>query len=220
MYRLLFSPSLKRLYSRIPKFKVAVIVTPLLILAFAIYTFAPNNSSTSTSPSKIFSNVTIKNFGQMDNNFYRGAQPNEEEYKELAQLGVKAIIDLRDDPLPFAKKATEAEHMHYFNIPMSDKDYPKDESTEQFLNIAKQEGNWPFYVHCAGGRHRTGVMGAMYRFNHDEWNYDHAYEEMKNYDFYTRFGHGALKKYVEDYWQHFKTKGPNAPSASVSGQSH
>jgi len=220
MYRLQFSPSLKRLYNRIAKFKVAAIIAPLLILAFAIYTFAPNNSSTSTSPSNNFANVTIKNFGQMDNHFYRGAQPNEEEYKELAQLGVKAIIDLRDDPLPFAKKAAEADHMYYFNIPMSDKDYPKDESTEQFLNIAKQEGNWPFYVHCAGGRHRTGVMGAMYRFNHDEWNYDHAYEEMKNYDFYTRFGHGALKKYVEDYWQHFKMKGPNAPSASVSGQSH
>ncbi len=73
MYRLLFSPSLKRLYNRIPKFKVAVIVTPLLILAFAIYTFAPNNSSTSTSPSKNFANVTIKNFGQIDNNFYRKA---------------------------------------------------------------------------------------------------------------------------------------------------
>ena len=226
MYILPFSPSLKRLYNRIPKFKVAAIVAPLLILGLAIYSFTRNNSSTSrnnsptsTSPSKNFANVTIKNFGQMDNHFYRGAQPNEEEYKELAQLGVKTVIDLRDDPLPFAKKAAEAAHMHYFNIPMSDKDYPKDESIDQFLNIAKQEGNWPFYVHCAGGRHRTGVMGAMYRFNNDGWNYEHAYEEMKNYDFYTRFGHGALKKYVEDYWQHFQTKGPRAASASVSGQS-
>ena len=216
MYILLFSPSLKRLYNRIPKFKVAAIVAPLLILAFAIYSFTRNNSSTSTSPSKNFANVTIKNFGQMDNHFYRGAQPNEEEYNELAQLSIKTIIDLRDDPLPFAKKAAEAAHMQYFNIPMSDKDYPKDESIEQFLNIAKQEGNWPFYVHCAGGRHRTGVMGAMYRFNHDDWNYDHAYEEMKNYDFYTRFGHGALKKYVEDYWQHFQTKDHHATSTSVS----
>ena len=210
MYILLFSPSLKRLYNRIPKFKVAAIVAPLLILAFAIYSFTRNNSSTSTSPSKNFANVTIKNFGQMDNHFYRGAQPNEEEYNELAQLSIKTIIDLRDDPLPFAKKAAEAAHMQYFNIPMSDKDYPKDES------IDKQEGNWPFYVHCAGGRHRTGVMGAMYRFNHDDWNYDHAYEEMKNYDFYTRFGHGALKKYVEDYWQHFQTKDHHATSTSVS----
>jgi protein tyrosine/serine phosphatase len=100
--------------------------------------------------------------------------------------------------------------VRYFNIPMSDKDYSKDESVEKFLSIAKEESNWPFYVHCAGGRHRTGVMGAMYRFNHDGWNYDRAYEEMRNYDFYTRFGHGALKKYVEDYWQRFQGKGPHA----------
>jgi hypothetical protein len=24
---------------------------------------------------------------------------------------------------------------------------------------------------------------------------------MKDYDFYTRFGHGAMKDYVQDYWQ-------------------
>jgi protein tyrosine/serine phosphatase len=148
----------------------------------------------------------------MYDHFYRGAQPKEEDYKELAGLGVKIIIDLRDDPMPYAQKAAEAAHMRYFNIPMSDKDYPKQENIETFVAISKEELNWPFYVHCAGGRHRTGVMGAVYRFTHDEWNYDRVYEEMKNYDFYTRFGHGEMKKYVEDYWQRIRTKG-------VSGQS-
>ena len=220
MQRPSFSPSLKRLYDRIPKLKVAAVGAPLLILVFAIRSFAPNNSSTPTSPSKSFANVTIKNFGQMDTHFYRGAQPREEEYGELAELGVKTIIDLRDDPLPYASKAAEKAHMHYFNIPMSDKDYPKVESIDAFFNLIKQEANWPFYVHCAGGRHRTGVMGAMYRFNHDEWNYDNAYEEMKNYDFYTRFGHGALKKYVEDYWQQLQTKASHSGSVPGSGQPH
>jgi protein tyrosine/serine phosphatase len=210
MYRRSLRPSLKRLYDRIPKFKVAAICAPLLIVAFAIYSLAPpNKPPTPTSPSKSFANISIKNFGQMDSHFYRGAQPNEGEYKELAELGVKTIIDLRDDPLPYARKAAEAVHMHYFNIPMSDKDYPRDDGVEKFLTITKQESNWPFFVHCAGGRHRTGVMGAMYRFNNDHWNYDRAYEEMKNYDFYTRFGHGALKTYVEDYWKRFQTKTPN-----------
>ena len=210
----------KKLYHRIPRFLVAVIGAPILILIFVIYSFAPNKSSSPTNPSKSFENVTIKNFGQMDDHFYRGAQPREEEYKELAGLGVKTVIDLRDDPLPYANKAAEAAHLRYFNIPMSDKDYPKEESIEEFVKITKEEVNWPFYVHCAGGRHRTGVMGAMYRFTHDEWNYDRVYEEMKNYDFYTRFGHGAMKKYVEDYWQRLKTKGPRPSVAPVSGQSH
>jgi protein tyrosine/serine phosphatase len=216
MYVLSFSPSLKGLYDRIPKFKVAAIGAPLLILAFAIYTVAQNNSSSPTSPAKHFANITIKNFGQMDTRFYRGAQPKEEEYKELAELGVKTIIDLRDDPLPYANLAAEAAHLRYFNIPMSAKNYPNDESIEKFLNITKEESNWPFYVHCAGGRHRSGVMGAIYRFTCDGWNYDLAYEEMKNYDFYKGFGHGALKKYVKHYWQRLQAKGPHPSAAPAS----
>lgn len=212
----MYRSSLKKIYSAFPKFKAAAISAPLLILAFAIYSFAPSDSSIATSPSKNFANVMIKNFGQMDDHFYRGAQPKDDEYKALAALGVKVIIDLRDDPMPFAKSATEAAKMHYFNIPMSDKDYPKNETIDEFLKLTTEEGNWPFFVHCAGGRHRTGLMGAMYRFNHDGWDYNKAYQEMKNYDFYTRFGHGEIKKYVEDYWQHFQAR---MTSASVSARS-
>jgi len=202
------APFFMGVYDRIPKLKVAAIVAPLLIMVFAIYSLAPpNKTSLPTGPSKSFASVTVKNFGQMDDHFYRGAQPKEDEYKQLAELGVRTIIDLRDDPLPYANKAAEAAHMRYVNIPMSDKDYPKDESIKEFLNLCKDEKNWPFYVHCAGGRHRTGVMGAVYRFNHDEWNYERVYAEMKNYDFYTRFGHGAMKTYVEDYWHELQTKG-------------
>lgn len=210
----MYRASLKRVSDGIPKLKTAAIAAPFLMLAYAIYTFAPSNSSVTTNPSKNFANVTIKNFGQMDDHFYRGAQPKDDEYKELAALGVKVIIDLRDDPMPFAKSATEAVKMRYFSIPMSDKDYPKNETIDEFLKITKEEGNWPFYVHCAGGRHRTGLMGAIYRFNHDGWDYNKAYQEMKNYDFYTRFGHGEIKKYVEDYWQNFQTKSTTTQSSA------
>jgi protein tyrosine/serine phosphatase len=210
--------SVKRVYERISKTKVAVIGAPLLILVFAIYSFAPPSSSSPTNPSKTFSSITIQNFGQMDDHFYRGAQPKDNEYKELAELGVKTVIDLRDDPMPYAKSAAEAVKLAYFNIPMSDKDYPKDADVDAFLKLSADERNWPFYVHCAGGRHRTGLIGAMYRFNHDGWDYTRAYEEMKNYDFYTRWGHGAIKKYVDDYWQHLQAKKPQ-PTAGSNKQS-
>jgi hypothetical protein len=38
--------------------------------------------------------VTIKNFGQMDDRFFRGAQPKENDYQQLAALGIKTVIDL------------------------------------------------------------------------------------------------------------------------------
>ena len=34
-----------------------------------------------------------------------------------------------------------------------------------------------------------GHLILDYRFNHDHWNYDQAYAEMKQYDFYTSNGH-------------------------------
>ena len=205
----MYRSSLKRIYDRTPKMRLAAISAPLLILVFAIYSFAPTGSSSSsapTNPSMDDSKITIKNFGQMDEHFYRGAQPKDDEYKELSDLGVKTVIDLRDDPMPYAKSAAEAVHLAYVNIPMSDKDYPKDADIDTFLKVTNEDSNWPFYVHCAGGRHRTGLMGAMYRFNHDGWDYARAYEEMKNYDFYTRWGHSAIKKYVQDYWGRFHAK--------------
>lgn len=209
--------SIKSAYNRVQKTRVALFTAPLLILVIAIYSFAPPSSSSPTNPSKKFAKVSIDNFGQMDDRFYRGAQPKDQEYKELADLGVKAVIDLRDDPMPYAKTAAEAAHLAYFNIPMSDKDYPRDEDIDAFLKLSSTEGNWPFYVHCAGGRHRTGLMGAMYRFNHDGWDYTQAYAEMKNYDFYTRWGHGAIKKYVQDYWQRFQTKAAKPAPAAKQG---
>ena len=152
------------------------------------------------------STVTIKNFGQMDDRFFRGGQPKENDYSQLAALGIKTVIDLQDDPTTYEKQNVEALGMTYVNIPMSDKDYPESTKIQQFLKLVDDPTTGKFYVHCAGGRHRTGVMGAVYRFNHYNWNYDQVYAEMKKYDFYTRWGHGDMKKFVQDYSVNFPTK--------------
>jgi len=154
-----------------------------------------------------FPGIKIKNFGQMDERFYRGAQPKQEDYPALAALGIRTIVDLRDDPTSYEKSASEAAGMRYVNIPMNDKSYPKEEQIQAFLKLVDDPNTGKFYVHCAGGRHRTGVMGAVYRFNHYKWNYDQVYAEMKDYDFYTSWGHGPMKKYVQDYWTRVQSTG-------------
>jgi len=143
--------------------------------------------------------VTIRNFGQMDERFFRGGQPKEGDYQQLANLGIKTVIDLQNEPTGYEKQSVEALGMKYVNIPMSDKDYPETAKIDQFLKLVDDPATGKFYVHCAGGRHRTGVMGAVYRFNNYHWNYDQVYAEMKKYDFYTRWGHGEMKKFVQDY---------------------
>jgi len=171
-----------------------------LILASSVTAFTQELSKTDVSK------VSIKNFGQMDDRFFRGAQPKQDEYKELATLGITTVIDLQDDPTSYEKQNVEALGMKYINIPMSDKDYPESAKIEQFLKLVNDPSTGKFYVHCAGGRHRTGVMGAVYRFNHYNWNYDQVYAEMKKYDFYTRWGHGDMKKFVQDYATSFQNR--------------
>ena len=154
--------------------------------------------------------VTIKNFGQMDDRFFRGGQPKETDYPQLAALGIKTVIDLQDSPTDYEKRDVEALGMKYVNIPMSDSSYPQTAKIDEFLKLVDDPSTGKFYVHCAGGRHRTGVMGAVYRFNHYNWNYDQVYAEMKKYDFYTRWGHGDMKKFVQDYAANWLTKQTNA----------
>lgn len=151
-----------------------------------------------------FQGIRVKNFGQMDDRFFRGAQPKEEDFQKLAALGINTIIDLQEDPTSYEIRAAEAAGMRYVNIPMSSRSRPRQEHIEQFLKLANDPATGRFFVHCAGGRHRTGVMGAVYRITHYGWDFDRAYKEMKDYDFYTRWGHGSLKDFVQDYSGNFR----------------
>lgn len=165
------------------------------VLSVAVVTSAQKVSDTSSNQS-----IKIKNFGQMDDRFYRGAQPKEQDYKALAELGIKTIIDLREDTETYSKSAVEAQGMTYINIPMIAKKYPTPEAIETFLKTVNDPATGKFYVHCAGGRHRTGAMGAVYRYQFYNWDFEQVYKEMKKFDFYTSWGHGAFKDFVKDYY--------------------
>jgi protein tyrosine/serine phosphatase len=167
-----------------------------LIFSFSINAVAKSNPN--------FPNVKIKNFGQMDDRFYRGARPKDEDYKALAELGVKTVIDLTDNSRAEEQPAVEAAGLRYVNIPMVDKSYPSLEQVNEFLKVVNDPETGKFFVHCAGGRHRTGVVGAVYRFNHDGWNLEQVLAEMNQYDFGSGFGHGKQKDFVKDYWKQFQ----------------
>ena len=183
---------------------VGVLATLLAVTAFAVAQEAPQRAAY----------VKIKNFGQMDERFFRGAQPKDEaDYKALAQLGVKTVIDLTDNPKEYEKPLVESLGMKYVNIPMIGKKYPTPEATEAFLKTVNNPDTGKFFVHCAGGRHRTGAMGAVYRYEFYNWDFEKVYQEMKQYDFYTSWGHGAFKDFVKDY--HAKKQANNANAAEA-----
>jgi protein tyrosine/serine phosphatase len=181
----------------------------LAILALTVISQAQEASNQKSST------VKIKNFGQMDQRFYRGARPKPQDFKDLAALGIKTVIDLTEDPQPEERTAVESLGMKYVSIPMIEKQYPTQAATNSFLKVANDPATGKFFVHCAGGRHRTGAMGAVYRYQNYNWNFDQVYAEMKRYEFYTNRGHGAYKDFVKDYYDHMQSaKVAAAPSVS------
>ena len=152
----------------------------------------------------------------MDGRFYRGGRPKAQDLQALAQLGVKTIIDLTDNSREYEQPAVEAAGLRYVNIPMEDKSYPSMDQINQFLSVVNDPATGKFYVHCAGGRHRTGVMGAVYRFNFDKWNLDQAMAEMYQYEFNSGVGHGKQKDFVQDYWNQFQAHQTQTPQTKVS----
>ena len=181
----------------IQKFSPAIFA--LLALVFTLSPAALAKGKNSTFP-----NVKIKNFGQMDDRFFRGSRPSAEDYQVLAQLGVKTIIDLTDNSRAYEQPEVEAAGLRYVNIPMVDKSYPSMDQINQFLKVVDDPATGKFFVHCAGGRHRTGVMGAVYRFNHSNWSLQQALAEMDQYEFNSGYGHGKQRDFVQDYWNQFQ----------------
>ena len=78
-------------------------------------------------------------------------------------------------------------------------DRPSSSAVAEFLQLVNDPAKQPVYVHCQGGRHRTGVMTAVYRMTQDGWTADRAYDEMKQFNFEGFPGHPALKSFVYDF---------------------
>jgi tyrosine-protein phosphatase SIW14 len=162
----------------------------LIVLAYAS-TAAAKDHAASISP------VRIENFGKIDDHYYRGAQPEGRDFTDLAALGIKTVIDLTsDDGVPQEPSLVEQAGMRFVKIPMTTRVAPTADELAAFLRVVNDPAAQPVYVHCVGGRHRTGVMTAVYRMTNDGWTGARAFEEMKQYKFGADFLHPEFKKFV------------------------
>jgi protein tyrosine/serine phosphatase len=174
------------------KRNLAALFTTMLLLA------ASASAQTAISPA--IAKIRIQNFGRINENYYRGAQPASRDYSDLKALGVKTVIDLTKDGRDDERFLVEHEGMQFYRIPMTTSDMPSTAAVTQFLKLVNDPANLPVYVHCQGGRHRTGAMTAVYRMTNDGWSADRAYQEMKQYHFEGFPGHPVLKQFVYSYY--------------------
>jgi protein tyrosine phosphatase (PTP) superfamily phosphohydrolase (DUF442 family) len=169
----------------------------LLGLTLAIPVAAQPTTSPAVKAVKAPS-IQIDNFGRVSPSYYRGAQPKGHDYADLAALGVKTIIDLTAGDDASEPTTVQGLGMKFVRIPMTTRVVPTAAQLAQFLKLVNDSDSQPVYVHCAGGRHRTGVMTAAYRMI-GGWTADQAFAEMKKYKFGSDFLHPEFKKFVFGY---------------------
>jgi tyrosine-protein phosphatase SIW14 len=190
-------------------------LAPLAAAAFVVGPASAGIAAGGPSPAQpavsSFASLRIDNFGQINPTYFRGGQPEGRDYVDLAALGVKTVINLTSDdaeasePL-MAKQAG----LSYVQIPMTTHTVPTAAQLEQFLSLVNDPTRQPVFVHCVGGRHRTGVMTAAYRMSHDGWTADRAFQEMKQFKFGADFLHREFKNFIYGY-----VAAPRAPVQAV-----
>jgi tyrosine-protein phosphatase SIW14 len=138
----------------------------------------------------------VPNFHQVNDRIYRGAQPTPEGFQALAKMGIKTIVDLRREAAQARgeQQVVEALGMKFLSVPMQ-MGAPTDEQISRVMQELNSNAD-PVFVHCHGGRDRTGTVIACYRKAHDAWNSQKALDEA-NLDGMRR--DAGMRKYVRKF---------------------
>jgi protein tyrosine/serine phosphatase len=141
----------------------------------------------------------VPNFQKVDDHVYRGAQPSEQGFKNLAKLGIKTVVDLRQpgDLSWNEEKIVRAAGMEYVTVPMHGMETPSNEKVVKVLALLEDTSTGPVFVHCKRGADRTGAVIACYRMEHDRWKNEQALSEAKSLG--MSFFERAIQRYVREF---------------------
>jgi protein tyrosine phosphatase (PTP) superfamily phosphohydrolase (DUF442 family) len=135
----------------------------------------------------------LPNFHKVSEDLYRGAQPTAAGIKQLKDMGIKTIVNLRSfnsDKGEIGNVEIGYEHIYMKAW------HPEEEDVVRFLKIVTDKQKSPVFVHCQHGADRTGLMCAIYRVAVCGWSKESAADEM----IYGGFGFHSIWKNLSDYF--------------------
>ena len=153
----------------------------------------------------------IANFHQVDGHLYRGAQPAPPEFQSLARMGIRTVLDLRDEEghVSVEEKLVKAAGMRYISLPMNGLLAPTEEQISRALTVLEDSATGPVFVHCRRGADRTGTVIACYRIAHDQWANQQALDEANT------FGMSWLERGMRSYVLHYRAPANLARTAAI-----
>jgi protein tyrosine phosphatase (PTP) superfamily phosphohydrolase (DUF442 family) len=136
----------------------------------------------------------LPNLHKVNDQLYRGAQPNAEGFRQLEKLGVKTVLNLRSRHSN--RDICGADSLTLMQIRMSPWDVTENDIV-RFLRVVTDQKRQPVFVHCQHGADRTGVMCAAYRVVVEGWTKQQAIDEMTCGGFGFHWIWGNLPKLIE-----------------------
>lgn len=121
--------------------------------------------------------MNIPNLYKVGDALYSSGQPPQEDFRELAEQGIKHIVNLRPHmELEFDEPAlVESLGMTYHNIPVDGAGINL-ENAALLANKLQDIGDQPALVHCASGN-RNGALAALIAAQEQEMDVESAIAE-------------------------------------------
>jgi uncharacterized protein (TIGR01244 family) len=124
----------------------------------------------------------MSSFKRIDDEFFIGPQPTEQDLQAAKQQGIRTVLDFRLPSETTTSNAdlTSRQGLAYVNIPVSKQALSADQIAD--LDRAIKDHAAPFLLHCATGA-RAALLLSLSKAKQHDWSASQTFSESKRLGF-------------------------------------